>query len=107
MPHPQTDTELLEATWRMYTSEFADTVGAVVTPDEQAETDAHLEWTAQVFMFGYALGSIAGASVTGSAPIDRETDQSRVDAIVETVTDITAGDDVGVSTSTVVNDFEE
>ena len=58
-------------------------------------------------MFGYALGSIAGASVTGSAPIDRETDQSRVDAIVETVTDITAGDDVGVSTSTVVNDFEE
>lgn len=107
MAHPETETELLEATWRMYTEEFSDHVGEIVTPSEFAETEEQIEWAAQVFMFGYGLGSIAGAQTAGSATVDRETDLTRINHIVDTVTDIAASDDFAVSTKNVMDDFRE
>jgi hypothetical protein len=107
MTHPETDTELLVATLQMYTEEFTGHVGEVVTPDEFAETEEQVEWAAQVFMFGYALGSVAGAHTAGSDTIDRETDLLRVTNIVDTVTDIAASDEVPISSRSVMEDFRE
>lgn len=101
------DTEVLERTWQMYDDEFADHVGAVVTPYDYVTTEQQVEWAARVFMFGYGLGSVAGAqSVAPDATTDG-TDRERVDAIVDHVVDIHASDAFDVSTQRVKRDFLE
>lgn len=102
---PQTDRELLEATWEAYTEEFADHVGDVVSPYEHVETEDQVDWGVQVFMFGYALGSIAGADVATSTTLGAEIDADRVQNIVATVIEIAEADDVPVSSTSVKRDF--
>lgn len=107
MSQPKTDQELLESTWRLYADEFAGHVGEVVSPYEHVETECHVDWGAQVFMFGYALGSIAGAHAIAPESIDKESDSARVSRIVDTVIEIAERDNVPVSSSTIKEDFLE
>lgn len=105
MTELETDRELLEATWEAYTEEFADHVGDIVTPDEAVENEEHVDWGAQVFMFGYALGSIAGAQVSAPNLQGRETDAARVGNIVDEVIDIAESNEIPVSSARIKEDF--
>lgn len=82
---------------------FADHVGEIVTPEDHVHNEKHVRWGAQVFMFGYALGSIAGASAADPG-FDRESDLSCVEDVVEIVTDIGASEGFGASSETVTDD---
>lgn len=103
---PETDRELLEATWTTYADAFAEHVGEIVTPADHAQSEEHVEWGAQVFMFGYALGSIAGASAADPA-FEREIDLSRVEDVVQIVIEIGASEDFQASSETVTSDLVE
>jgi hypothetical protein len=107
MTPPTTDRELLEAAWQTYDDEFAEHVGHVVTPDDYLDTDEQVDWAARVFMFAYALGSIAGANATDPDPIDAETDRERVETIVDHVVDIHESDAFAASNARVKADFLE
>lgn len=105
MSDPPSDAELLADTWQLYDAEFADHVGAVVTPYDFVETEDQVEWAARVFMFGYALGSIAGAHAVVPGAVDGEADEERVDAIVEAVVEIADSEEFAVSGPRVREDF--
>lgn len=107
MTRPETDAELLAAAWRLYAAEFTDYVGEIVDPAENVDTEAQANWATQVFMFGYALGSVAGAHAVAPDTISRDTDLDRVDEIVETVTDISASDEFDASKERIRDDFGE
>jgi hypothetical protein len=104
---PETDRELLEAAWRSYAGAFGDHVGDVVTPYEYVDTEEQASWAARVFMFGYGLGSLAGAGAAAPDRFDQETDAERVDALVDAVVDISGSDEFEASTERVLADFLE
>lgn len=107
MTRPDSDRNLLEATWQLYDEQFSDHVGDVVTPEDHVDTEDHVDWGAQVFMFGYALGSVAGAHATARDSVDRDTDEERVTDIVDTVVEIAGSNEFAVSSDSVKADFRE
>lgn len=107
MTRPDPDRDILEATWQHYDEEFSEHVGDVITPEDHVDTEAHVDWGAQVFMFGYALGSVAGAHETAPDSLDRDMDEERVTDIVDTVVEIAGSDEFAVSSDSVKADFRE
>lgn len=105
MTRSKTDRELLESTWQLYTDEFADQVSEVVNPEDHVNSERQIDWGAQVFMFGYALGSIAGAHVAAPDSFNHETNSERVSNIVDTVIMIGEEDGINVSSTTIKDDF--
>lgn len=88
MATSMTDRELLEAAWRLYADRFADHVGDVVTPEEHAADEDQVGWVAQVFMFAYGLGAIAGGHAAAPDAVGGAVDRERVEDVVDVVTDI-------------------
>jgi hypothetical protein len=107
MSDPDTDRELLEATWRAYDNEFAEYVGTVVTPYEYLDTEAQVNWAARIFMFAYALGSLAGAQAVEPDGFDGETDLERVETVVDHVIDVHASEEFAASSGRIREDFLE
>ena len=99
------DRELLEETWQLYDVEFAEYVGEIVTPDEYLETDEQVDWAARIFMFAYALGSVAGARTADPDAVTGGTDLERVERIVDEVVAIHDSDEFEVSNERVHEDF--
>lgn len=100
-----TDRELLEESWQLYDEEFADHVGAIVTPYEYVDTEEQVDWVARIFMFAYGLGTVAGAHAVAPAAVDGTASQERVDDIVDAVVDIHAAESFAVSNERIKRDF--
>lgn len=105
MSKVDTDRELLEATFRTYNEEFAPHVGEIVTPREYVETTDQIDWLARIFMFAYALGSIAGVEASTGSGHGREPDLERVESIVDTVVSIHESDDHEIHAERIRRDF--
>lgn len=101
-----TDRQLLEETWRQY-DDFAELVGDIVSPYEYLSTEEQVDLTAQIFMFAYALGSVAGAQTAAPDDFTAETDLDRVEAIVDHVINVHDSEEFAVSSSRVEEDFLE
>lgn len=105
MTDPDSDREILEETWRIYEEEFAEHVGDVVTPYDFVDTDEQVAWAARIFMFGYGLGSVAGAHAAAPGAVEGEADAERVSEVVRTVVEIAESPEFEASAEKVSEDF--
>ncbi len=105
MTQEQHDRQLLETTWQTYNEEFADLVGAIVTPFDYVETREQVDWAARIFMFGYSLGALAGAGADTRTVSAAGTDKERVEGVVDTVVKLAESDAHPVSTERIRRDF--
>ncbi len=102
---PPTDRDLLQRTWRTYDEQFAAHVGDIVTPYDYVDTEAEVNWAARVFMFAYALGSVAGANAVAPEAVDPETDAERVANLVDHVIDVQRSEKFAVTSGRIREDM--
>lgn len=102
---PQSDRDLLRRTWRTYDEQFAAHVGDIVTPYDYVDTEEEVNWAARVFMFAYALGSVAGANAVAPEAVDAATDEERVANLVDHVIDVQRSDDFAVTSARIRQDM--
>ncbi|MFB6187760.1 MAG: hypothetical protein ABEI86_12960 [Halobacteriaceae archaeon] len=101
----KSDNQLLKQTWQIYSEEFSNKVGAVVTPDERVDSERAIDWGVQVFMLGYALGSLAGAHSQNPSDVSLEIDEERMANVVDNVIQISSGDQIPISSTSIKSDF--
>lgn len=105
MTTPQSQPDLLRQAFEIYDEEFAEYVGEIATPDEYELTADQEVEVARIFMFGYALGTLAGAHTEAPATLELETDLERVEGVVEDVVSLNSGNEIEVSATRVAADF--